>query len=54
MDANVILKIDGKEIAFNNFVEKIFADVNLAIIKNLKGIDLDSMKEIELIIEKDE
>jgi len=54
MDTNVILKIDGKEIAFNDFVGKVFSDINLAVIKNLKGIDLDSMKEIELIISKDE
>ena len=43
------LKIDGEEIAFNNFVGKIFSDVNLAVIKNLKGIDLNNIDEIQFI-----
>ena len=51
MDTNVIVKVNGKEVALNNYLAKIFTKINLAIVETLKGIDTENIHEIEVIIE---
>ncbi len=51
MSLNCTLKIDGKEIPLNEFVEKMFAKTIVGAISSLKGINED-WKKVELEITK--
>ena len=54
MTAKVTLKINGEEVPLNNYASKVIKKVNWAIVETLKGIDLDSIQKIKVIIEKTE
>ncbi|MGD6933370.1 MAG: hypothetical protein ACQCN5_04100 [Candidatus Bathyarchaeia archaeon] len=51
MSLNCTLKIDGKEIPLNEFVEKILTKTIVGAISSLKGINED-WKKVELEITK--
>ncbi len=51
MSLNCKLKVDGKEIPLNEFVEKILAKTMVGAMSSLKGIDED-WKKVELEITK--
>ncbi|MGD6809582.1 MAG: hypothetical protein ACQCN3_07785 [Candidatus Bathyarchaeia archaeon] len=51
MSLNCKLKVDGKEIPLNEFVEKILAGTLVGAMSSLKGID-DDWKKVELEIKK--
>jgi hypothetical protein len=48
---NCKLKVDGKEIPINDFVEKILAQTLVGAVSSLKGVDTD-WKKIDLEIKK--
>jgi len=49
MDEPIVLKVNGEIVEINSFVKNIMADVNKAIIDNLKIGDKD-IKSIEIKI----
>jgi len=54
MDTEVLLKINDEEIPLNNFLTKIFTNINLGIVETLKGVDLENIHTIQIKIEKAE
>lgn len=48
----VKMRIDGKDIPMNRYVEDVFLKVILALISTLKGISED-WRRIEIVIERD-
>jgi hypothetical protein len=51
MSLNCKLKVDGKEIPINEFVEQILAGTLVGAVSTLKGVDGD-WKKMELEIKK--
>jgi hypothetical protein len=51
MSLNCKLKVDGKELPLNNFVQQFLGKTAVGAVSSLKGIDLD-WKKIELEIKK--
>lgn len=49
MDREVTVKINGKDVSLNNFVQNIVSDINRAIIENLR-IDEKAIKTVEIKI----
>ncbi len=49
MDKQVVLKVNGQDVAMNNFVQTILGDVTIAVVENLH-IDEKEIKTIELKI----
>ncbi|MCE7743184.1 MAG: hypothetical protein GOP50_12105 [Candidatus Heimdallarchaeota archaeon] len=54
MNTEVLLKIDDEEVPLNNFLTKIFTNINWGIVETLKGIDLENIHTIQIKIEKTE
>ncbi|MFW9847457.1 MAG: hypothetical protein ACFFD6_11955 [Candidatus Thorarchaeota archaeon] len=48
MASKLKLIVGGEEVHTNEFVEKIFRDVVLAMLKNLRDIDLIEISKIEV------
>lgn len=40
--------VKGKKLAMNEFVENIFNDVLLAILNNLRNVEIDKISKIEI------
>ncbi len=49
----VKMRIDGKDIPMNRYVEDVFLKIFLALISTLKGIPED-WKKAEIVIERDQ
>ena len=49
MDREISVKINGKEITMNNFVQNVICDINRAIIENLRVEEKD-VKTVEIKI----
>ena len=48
MTSDFVLYVKGNEIYMNDFVAKIINDVLMAILSNLRDIDLDTITKIEI------
>lgn len=51
LDVDVRLLIDGKEIAMNPYVQKVFGEVVKALISTLKGIE-ENWNHAEIILDR--
>jgi len=40
--------LKGKKLPMNEFVENVFNDVVLAILKNLRGVEINKISKIEI------
>ena len=48
MTSDFVLYVKGEEIHMNDFVAKIIGDVLMAILSNLRDIDLETITKIEI------
>ncbi|MFW9807102.1 MAG: hypothetical protein ACFFFK_10280 [Candidatus Thorarchaeota archaeon] len=48
MTSDFVLYVKGKEIQMNDFVSRLIYDVMMAIISNLRDIDLEEITTIEI------
>lgn len=48
MTSNFVLYIKGKEIQMNDFVANVISGVLMAIISNLRDIDLETITKVEI------
>ena len=48
MTSDFVLYVKGNEIHMNDFVAKIINDVMMAILSNLREIDLETITKIEI------
>ncbi|MGD9396969.1 MAG: hypothetical protein PVJ05_11115 [Candidatus Thorarchaeota archaeon] len=48
MTSDFVLYVKGNEIHMNDFVAKIISDVLMAILSNLRDIDLETITKIEI------
>ena len=40
--------LKGKKLPMNQFVEKVFNDILLAILKNLRDVEIDKISKVEI------
>ena len=48
MAPDFVLYVKGNEIQMNDFVSKIIHDVLMAVLSNLRDIDLDAITKVEI------
>ncbi|MFX1270050.1 MAG: hypothetical protein ACFFAX_00100 [Promethearchaeota archaeon] len=48
MASKLKLVVDGEEVHMNEFVANVFRDVVLALLNNLRDIELDDISKIEI------
>lgn len=48
MTSDFVLYVKGEEIPMNDFVAKVISGVMMAIISNLRDIDLETITKIEI------
>lgn len=48
MTSNFVLYVKGKEIQMNDFVANVISGVLMAIISNLRDIDLETITKVEI------
>ena len=48
MTSDFVLYVKGKEIEMNEFVSNVISDVLMAILSNLRNIDLETITKIEI------
>jgi hypothetical protein len=48
MTSDFVLYVKGKEIHMNDFVANVISDVLIAIISNLRDIELDTITKVEI------
>lgn len=48
MSGKLEVYLKGKKLPMNEFVENIFNDVLLAILKNLRDVEIDKISKVEI------
>lgn len=48
MTSDLVLYVKGNEIHMNDFIARIISDVLMAILSNLRDIDLETITKVEI------